>query len=239
MKAAVKRIQLPTSDPVEAVARFVTGFTHNIKSPLTGVRGYGEMIGREDDRARRAYWSQRLMGGLESLDLMIEGVRRYQLPTSVTPQRVSARNLVRSAWCIAAQITSGARARNLQLVNSFAADVELTVDPLHYRNLLVNLLQNAIDASPVGAAVRVQPGTGAEVLSVRDSGDGLHGLSREQITQPFFTTRSDRAGLGLAVATQIAALHDQRMEWIETDAAGLTVRIVTGQATGAKGVCGE
>ena len=48
------------ADPVAAVGRFVAGFTHRLRSPLSGLRGYGELAEQEEDRARRAYWHQQL-----------------------------------------------------------------------------------------------------------------------------------------------------------------------------------
>ena len=65
-----------------------------------------------------------------------------------------------------------------------------------------------------------------ELFVVEDSGPGLGGLRPEELCQPFFTTRSDRAGLGLTVAQQIAAEHGMVFDWRELQPRGLKVRVL-------------
>jgi two-component system, NtrC family, sensor histidine kinase HydH len=226
MKAAPTLAATPTTDPTEAMARFVAGFTHRIKSPLMGIKGYGEMMGQEEDRARRAYWCRQMMGGLDSLDKMIESIRRYQLPEKIQTLRLPLRNLVEEAWQLTGQLGLGTASNELILVNDVTADLMVSVDPFHFRNLLVNLLQNATDASPMSGRIRVASAGAGEILRVEDQGPGLGGLTVTEITRPFFTTRPDRAGLGLAVSRQIALLHGLQLDWQERESGGLSVRVV-------------
>ena len=239
MKTAMSSVPRPAADPMEAVTRFVAGFSHSLKSPMTGVRGYGELIGHEEDRARRAYWTQRMQGGIETLDLLIEGARRYQLPERVSPSSLPTPGLLDESWRIAVQITPGGRAKELRFRHEFDAQDTLQADAFYFRNLLVNLFQNAIDASPRGAELRVGRGAAGEILRIDDAGPGLGELRPSQIVEPFFTTRPDRAGLGLAVACEIARQHHMRIEWQQTEMGGLSVRIVQEQACKAEGVSSE
>ncbi|MBN2169888.1 MAG: HAMP domain-containing histidine kinase [Candidatus Krumholzibacteriota bacterium] len=226
MKAAVRETA-ERVEPVAAVARFLAGFAHRIKSPLTGVRGYGELMAREDDGDRRRYWGERLAGGLESLDRIIEGARRYQLPGVLERRHLCLATLVEEAWRLALQATPGAAAKNCRLELNLDPGAEALVDPFHFRNLLVNLLQNALDAAPAGGCIRVDARPG-ELLGVADAGPGLEGLDREAILTPFFTTRPDRAGLGLPVAAAIAAAHGFTLDWQELRPTGLRARVLRG-----------
>lgn len=214
-------------EPVAAVARFLAGFAHRVKSPLTGVRGYGELLAREADGDRRRYWSERLAGGLESLDRIVEGARRYQLPRVLERRHARLATLVEEAWRLALQATPGAAAKRCRLELELDPAAEILVDPFHFRNLLVNLLQNALDASPAGGRIRVNARPG-ELLGVADAGPGLGELGREEILTPFFTTRPDRAGLGLPVAAQIAAAHGLALDWQELRPTGLRARVLRG-----------
>ncbi len=225
MKAKGTSAPLPAADPVEAVARFVSGFTHRIKSPLTGVKGYGRLVESEDDRARRRYWRQRLDGVLDSLDLMIEGMGRYRIPENINRQEIPAQKLVEQAWDLSLQVVPGVAAKRLRLRNLLPAELVLRVDPVHFRNLLVNLFQNAMDATNAGGEIRVARSSAEELLCVEDEGLGLQGVDHEWLTQPFFTTRPDRAGLGLAVAEQIATEHGLSLDWQELEPTGLRARI--------------
>lgn len=224
MKASVALATEPQADPVAAVGRYLAGFTHRLRSPLTGLRGYGELAEHEEDRARRAYWHQQLQGGLDAIDLLLEGARRYQLPEGLEPRLLPARPLVEEAWRLACRVTPGAAGRGLQFVLELPAALDWRVDPFYYRNLLVNLLQNAIDASPAQGAIRVGSAPEA-IVCIEDEGPGLGTLAPELIVQPFFTTRADRAGLGLTVARRIASEHGQSLAWRARPAGGLAVLI--------------
>jgi len=226
MKAAQTVGIRPAAEPLAAMARFVVGYSHCLKSPLTGAKGYGQLVEREDDSERRRYWGRRLQGGLDSLDLMIEGFRRYQVPERIALQRVNVSLLVAEAWRMALEVTPGAGAKRLALDCRLGAGDQALVDPFHFRNLLVNLMQNAIDASPAGASVVITGPAGLILLAVADSGPGLGELSPSEIVRPFFTTHPDRAGLGLAVAQQIAADHGMALEWQALQPCGLAARIV-------------
>lgn len=224
MKPAIAPAKIAT-DPLEAVARFVSGFSHRLQSPLTGLRGYGELAEREENRARRAYWHSQLQGGIDSMEAMLDGYRRYQLPETVSPRRLPAGLLCREAWEIAGRVTPGSAGKNLELKVELPEDLEWQVDPFHFRNLLVNLFQNAMDASPREGTVRLTR-ENDEMLRICDEGSGLGDLDVAQISEPFFTTRPDRAGLGLSVSLEIASRHGRRIDWLELVGGGLAVRLV-------------
>lgn len=225
-------------DPLEAVARFVAGFSHRMQSPLTGLRGYGELAEREQDRARRAYWHQQLQGGIDSLDVMLEGFRRYQIPESLKRRTTRLAGMVEEAWRLACQVTPGGARKRLALRVELPADLAIDVDPYHFKNLLVNLLQNAVDASPDRGEV-VVTASADETLRIEDAGEGLGGLNAAAMIEPFFTTHPDRAGLGLAVANQIAIQHGFRLDWRDLEAGGACARVLDGNNTHSKGDRGD
>jgi signal transduction histidine kinase len=213
------------AEPLEAVARFVSGFSHRLQSPLTVLRGYGELAEREENRARRAYWHSQLQGGIDSLEALLDGYRRYQLPERLALRSLPAELLCRDSWEIAGRVTPGSAGKRIDLDIELPADLSWRVDPFHFRNLLVNLFQNALDASPQAGRVLVRAETD-ELIRVCDQGSGLGALAPSQITAPFFTTRPDRAGLGLAVSHQIATQHGYRLDWLELSSGGLAVRLL-------------
>ena len=77
------------------------------------------------------------------------------------------------------------------------------------RQVLVNLLHNAVDASPEGIPIELTATTeGASlVITFRDQGEGIAEENLDRIFEPFFTTRTKGTGLGLAVARRIVELH--------------------------------
>jgi two-component system sensor histidine kinase FlrB len=88
--------------------------------------------------------------------------------------------------------------------------------------ILVNLLENAIEATPVGGAVALSAGRAAERLQfwVRDSGPGYPEHLRGQLFLPCQSTRDGGSGIGLAISKQIADHLGATLELAETSAAG-------------------
>lgn len=86
-----------------------------------------------------------------------------------------------------------------------------------FRQVLVNLLRNALDASPAGTAVAVRCGTSADTaiawLEVRDQGPGIPAELHDRVFEPFFTTKppGQGTGLGLAIAHRIVTGHGGRL----------------------------
>jgi signal transduction histidine kinase len=90
------------------------------------------------------------------------------------------------------------------------------VDPNHLRQILRNLVLNAVEAGPVGSAVRlaVEHGAGGTLrVSVEDQGAGITPEASERIFEPFYTTKATGAGLGLAIVRRLCHLNGATVEF--------------------------
>ena len=103
--------------------------------------------------------------------------------------------------------------------------------------VLVNLLRNAVAASPGEAEVELGASLTGEglVYEVRDRGDGIEAGDEQRVFEPFFTRRAMGTGLGLALARRIVEGHGGRIEARSRDGGGtifrveLPPRLVSGQ----------
>jgi two-component system, NtrC family, sensor histidine kinase HydH len=88
--------------------------------------------------------------------------------------------------------------------------IDVNADPDLMTQVLVGLVANAIEAVAAGGEVRleVQPNGGQVELVVADTGLGVPAELRHRVFEPFFTTRAEGIGLGLAIARQIVEAHD-------------------------------
>jgi len=105
--------------------------------------------------------------------------------------------------------------------------VEVETAPERLAQLLGNLMQNALEASPHGGSVRVslRAGQDQHTLEVSDDGPGVDPSVAPHIFEPFFTTKPGASGLGLSSAFGIARRHGGQLELLSTDGPGATFRL--------------
>jgi len=114
--------------------------------------------------------------------------------------------------------------------------LEIRVDPAvgvvvwdreRMRRVMLNLVQNALQASPAGSTVllSLERAAGGIRLRVTDSGHGIPEDKRPLIFRPFFTTRQQGTGLGLALAKKIAEAHGGTISFTSTAGAGTTFEL--------------
>jgi two-component system, NtrC family, sensor histidine kinase HydH len=107
-------------------------------------------------------------------------------------------------------------------------------DPVQLRQILVNLVENAVyAASPEGqVVVRGRVAGGEVLLSVEDTGPGVDPSVRGRLFEPLITTKERGIGLGLALVKRIAERHGGGVEYSEREGGGarFTVRLPAGTA---------
>lgn len=108
------------------------------------------------------------------------------------------------------------------------AGLDLTLDKLKMKQAFINLLRNAIEASPAGGVVVVEAAQrdGGVDVAVCDQGPGVAEADRQAVFTPFFTTKEGGTGLGLAIARAFTEAHGGRL-WVEAAGRGRGARFVT------------
>ena len=120
------------------------------------------------------------------------------------------------------------RERHVTVRLDGVAPLDLTLDKLKMKQALVNLLRNAIQASPARGTVVVEAAQrdGGVAIAVCDQGPGVPDADREAVFAPFFTTKERGTGLGLAIAREFTEAHGGRL-WIEPGSASTGARFMT------------
>lgn len=185
-----------------SLGQMASVLAHEIKNPLAALKGHAQLLAErlpEDGRERRS--ADRVVHSAVRLEALTEDLLSLVRSNRVDAQDVSPENLVRDS---------------LGQVDCDAFEIDVTSAPDHWRldpnrmqQVLVNLLQNAADASPKGSAPSVSAFEKGDALvfRVRDHGPGLPVGEEERIFEPFFTKKTQGTGLGLAVAQRIVELH--------------------------------
>jgi signal transduction histidine kinase len=104
---------------------------------------------------------------------------------------------------------------------------DVAIDPLQIEQVLLNVILNAIQATPSGKRVVVREDVQEHeaIVDVVDEGSGISPEDLPRVFDPFFTTKEKGTGLGLAIAHHIVVKHQGRLEVQQTSSRGTSVRI--------------
>lgn len=187
----------------------LAGVAHEVRNPIGGIQLFTGLISEElaarPDAAEAQGHVRRIQGEIEYLQRIVEEFLTFARDQRVATEPLEAEAVVEAAGQMA---TADAAAREVK-VTAQADRATLRGDQALLISAVGNLLKNAVQASPVGAEVRVR-GTlqdGRYRIEVQDAGAGVPPELREKIFEPFYTTREKGTGLGLALARKIATAH--------------------------------
>jgi two-component system sensor histidine kinase HydH len=175
---------------------------HELRNPLAALKGHAQLLVEQLPAGSRTHdKANRVVSEAERLESLSEDLLSFVRTTTIEPREVSPAELL--SECVAT--VDDARIS----VQVAQAPARWRLDPERMRQVLCNLLRNALEASPSGgqvlATVRSE---GRELLfSVRDFGKGIRAADLERIFEPFYTTRAQGTGLGLPIARRLVALH--------------------------------
>jgi signal transduction histidine kinase len=225
LQAANERLQREVTErrrAEEARDEFLSVAAHELKTPLTGLKGFAQLLGRQV-QANEMPDPGRLGQALGAIDRQATKLSRLVsqlLDVSridagrlvLDPRPTDVVGLVRSAT-ESARVGAGDRSLEVEGPASLLA----VVDPLRLEQVVTNLIDNAIKYSPGGGRVAIDVSrTGNEVLvAVRDHGLGVPPEHRERIFERFHQAHTEHRlggmGLGLYISRQIVELHHGRL----------------------------
>ena len=203
------------------VADYVQNFTHEVKSPLSAIRGAAELLQEPSmPPEERAHFLVNITRETQRIQEIVDRMMELTaLETRRALDRTESVGLAGLLDDVVATAHGAAAARNLRLVVDLSAAPVVEGDPFLLRRAISNLLDNAIDFAPEGSAVRIglEAGTRHARVTVRDSGPGIPDYAREKVFQRFYSlarphSHKKSTGLGLAFVKEIATLHGGKAE---------------------------
>jgi len=195
---------------------YVQTLTHEIKSPLSAIRGAAELLQEDMPRAQQARFLGNIRSETDHIGCSVERV--LELATienrrgrpEIAPIDMSA--LIHT---VVGSQEHQCAAKALQVETHIPDKLTLTANEFLLHQALANLLQNAIDFSPAGGTVVVGAASDAKqvTLTVTDEGPGVPDYAREKIFERFYSltrpgTGRKSTGLGLNFVREVAQVHD-------------------------------
>ena len=203
-----------------ALGNMAGGIAHEIRNPMNAVRGFAELLRRElPGEGKAARFATRICEGVAEADQIIASMMQLAQRESLVPESVEPERLVADAIDSARRVLPADRQADWTIETQLAAP-SFRGDRVKLRQALRNLVANALQMQPEGGYVRVSAYTEAQelVLRVEDAGPGIARDAARRVAEPFYTTRAEGTGLGLALVHTIAELHGGRFEVSKTPA---------------------
>jgi signal transduction histidine kinase len=214
--------QLRRADRLSAIGQLSAALTHEIRNPLGSIKGTAEIL-RDDfpPGHPKAEFLNILLKETDRLNQVVEDFLRYARPQQ-GGEGMELIDLSKLAEETVVLLTAQAKKGGVSLQSALAAELPVWGSPVQLKQVLLNLLLNAIQATPSGGSVRVaskvQEGRvkGLEyrdvegklaALVVEDEGPGIPETVLPRVFEPFYTTKSEGTGLGLAISLRIAEAH--------------------------------
>ena len=204
-----------------ALGEMAATVAHEIRNPLGGIGGFAGLLERDlaiDDPRRRLV--KKIMEGVASLNRMVTNLLNYTRPLQLNLRPVDFVEVVEDSIGFF-EIDAGNRLEEIELQRDYGSGtLPCQTDPEQIQQIVLNLLHNAVQAMPQGGSLRIGVDevdssensetvldTPCITLTVSDSGMGMSEDIRSKLFMPFFTTKEDGNGLGLATAKKVIEAH--------------------------------
>lgn len=212
--------ELARLDRLNMIGQMAAGIGHEIRNPMTTVRGFLQLLMKKDRYAE----------DLEFLELMIEEIDRANSIISEFLSLAKTRNadmkrqsLNQKIRNLLPLIQADALKQDKRIETQYGDIPYIMIDKNQIHQLILNLVYNGLEAMSPGGCLTIRTYVEAEgvTLAITDQGGLIPPAVREKLGTPFFTTKERGTGLGLAVCYSIAQQHEAKID-LENDSIGTT-----------------
>ncbi len=229
MAGTIDRMQAEAveRERLAAMGELVRRLVHHIRSPLAGIRGMAELTLRR--QAREAPIEEQQTEIIEAVDRF--EIWLTELLSVTTPGEVRAAPVRPRDWLgqVLQSLQPLVDSRDQQIrTDAGDAPEEVVIDERQLEQALVGILTNAIEVGPRGSDIHVtlrSQGEDAWSITVSDQGPGIPPDIQARIFQPYFTTKRDGNGIGLAVALDVVRRHGGRIDVESHSGRGTTMTL--------------
>src|SRR5467141_1795600 len=207
--------QMQLKENLAALGELSAGIAHEFKNALATISGYAQMIRAEELGAEASDYADHILEQTRNITHVVTEFLKYARPLEITNEPVPLEAVVERVVSDVTEAKPGVRVSTAGVFGSVPGDEGLL------RQALLNLARNAAEACAdtagggqvllKGELVRAEDG-GLQRIVILDNGPGIEQASLSKLFRPFYTTKADGTGLGLAVVQKIIVQHGGQVE---------------------------
>ena len=214
--------QVRRTEKLAAIGRLAAGVAHEIRNPLSSIRGFAYLLGRRHaaQTPEREY-ADVMVREIDRINHVVTDLLNFARPMTLELETVGVGDLVDH---VVSLVSADAASQGIDIQVDVAADVPpFHLDPNQTTQALLNLMLNAIKALETGGMITIHASVchdgEAVCIQVEDNGPGIAPEFQDKIFEPFYTTHRQGTGLGLAMVRKIAEHHAGEI-WLDSPPPG-------------------
>jgi two-component system sensor histidine kinase HydH len=229
LKRLEKEVQ--RHDRLVALGKMAAGVAHEVRNPLSSIKGFATLLGSKfKDGSQEHEAADLLVQEAERLNRSITELLNYARPTSLRKESVNFGDIVNSSLRL---ISSDAQALEVKILLDIEPDLPtVSVDKDKINQILLNLYLNGLQAMEFSSSkkelkvfVHRDANTGMVVIEVQDTGCGIPQENLDKVLDPYYTTKPEGTGLGLALVYKIIDEHNGTITFFSKEGEGTTVTV--------------
>jgi signal transduction histidine kinase len=218
---------LAHAEKLAAIGELAARVAHEIRNPVTAARSLAQQLVREPVTPDSAESAALILEELERVERRVASLLRFARREDPRLEPVDLGELARATL---ASFRTRLAAADVDLALDAHSGVIATADREQLRQVLVNLVENALDAladadGPRRLAVAVGSVNGSAVVRVSDSGPGVPADALARLFEPFFSLKATGTGLGLAIVRRTVEAHGGQIRARSSPGAGATFEV--------------
>jgi len=229
----LKRLEreIQRHDRLVALGKMAAGVAHEVRNPLSSIKGFATLLGSKfKDGSQEHEAADLLVYEAERLNRSITELLNYARPTTLKKEQINLGDLVASSLKL---ISTDAQALGVKTSLEIDPDIpSINVDRDRINQVLLNLYLNglqAFEASSLEKELKVSVHSdavgGAIRIKIQDNGKGISQENIDKVLDPYFTTKPEGTGLGLALAYKIVDEHNGTIRFKSTEGQGTAVSV--------------
>ena len=226
------KVQMQRADRLASLGTLTAGLAHEIRNPLVAIKTFTQLLPeRFDDDEFRDHFLNVTAGEVDRISSLVNELLEFARPSQPNLNKEDLNQIVEKMLLL---VAAAVHKKNLEIVKDFHQSLpQVVLDKEQMKQVFLNILLNAIDATPENGTITV--GTklvkkngyeDAVQIMVRDTGKGIPKEDLERIFTPFFTTKHQGNGLGLAISHQIVQEHHGSIEVESEESKGTTFCVI-------------
>ncbi|MEW9668641.1 PAS domain S-box protein [Ammoniphilus sp. 3BR4] len=222
------------SEKLSVVGELAAGIAHEIRNPLTSLRGFIQLFKSEDTLGVKRLRHEIM---LSEIDRINEIVGELLVLAKPSQEQYNLRSITEMLNDIITLLEAQANLLDVEIKKEFDSELPLVVCNSSIKQVFINLLKNAMESMPHGGKIFIQAKKMDDKICIRviDQGEGIPQDQLLKIGQPFYTTKETGTGLGLMVSQRIILNHKGTMhiesEWRRGTTVEITIPLINDTKT--------